>query len=206
MGLPNAFALLQQSGKRKPTEPSPRDGASANKKQKFSAVDKNLSVSTVLIHLFASRVSMKPNDVSASLLCALQESSFEDCPLCNNKVPRALLNFHINGCLDGILGDSSGTDAANQTFAQSTLELSQPASEGPSNPTQTGKSPLAPHPADGTAGNAFAHMMQKQRERSQTWSFFLGRHPDGAYYWHIWRDKHLAADAKASGKQALPLY
>ncbi|KAK9915160.1 hypothetical protein WJX75_005443 [Coccomyxa subellipsoidea] len=97
MGLPNAFALLQQSGKRKPTEPSPRDGASANKKQKFSAVDKNLS-----------------------------ESSFEDC-------------------------------------------------------------------------NAFAHMMQKQRERSQTWSFFLGRHPDGAYYWHIWRDKHLAADAKATG-------
>lgn len=67
MGLPNAFALLQQSGKRKPTEPSPRDAAPANKKQKFSAVDKNLSVSTVLIHLFASRVTMKPNDVSASL-------------------------------------------------------------------------------------------------------------------------------------------
>ncbi|EIE19351.1 hypothetical protein COCSUDRAFT_58644 [Coccomyxa subellipsoidea C-169] len=41
--------------------------------------------------------------------------------------------------------------------------------------------------------------MQRQRERSQTWSFFLGRHPDGAYYWHMWRDKHIPADAANTG-------
>ena len=38
------------------------------------------------------------------------------------------------------------------------------------------------------AKNAFAHMMQQQRERSQSWTFFLGGRQDGAFFWHIWRD------------------
>jgi len=38
------------------------------------------------------------------------------------------------------------------------------------------------------AGNAFAHMMQKQKERAQTWTFYLGRAEDGRLFWHLWRD------------------
>ena len=46
------------------------------------------------------------------------------------------------------------------------------------------------------ANNAFAHMMQKQKERAQTWTFFLGRDEDGSLFWHMWRD--------VKGAQPLP--
>ena len=46
------------------------------------------------------------------------------------------------------------------------------------------------------ANNAFAHMMQKQKERAQTWTFYLGRHEDGSLFWHMWRD--------VKGAQPLP--
>lgn len=38
------------------------------------------------------------------------------------------------------------------------------------------------------AGNAFAHMMNKQKERAQTWTFYPGRAEDGHLFWHMWRD------------------
>ena len=38
------------------------------------------------------------------------------------------------------------------------------------------------------SGNAFAHMMQKQKERAQSWTFYLGRAEDGRLFWHMWRD------------------
>ena len=38
------------------------------------------------------------------------------------------------------------------------------------------------------AGNAFVHMMNKQKERAQTWTFYLGRAEDGRLFWHMWRD------------------
>lgn len=46
------------------------------------------------------------------------------------------------------------------------------------------------------ANNAFAHMMQKQKERAQTWTFYLGRNEDGSLFWHMWRD--------VKGAQPLP--
>lgn len=46
------------------------------------------------------------------------------------------------------------------------------------------------------ANNAFAHMMQKQKERAQTWTFYLGRDEDGSLFWHMWRD--------VKGAQPLP--
>lgn len=109
----------------------------------------------------------------------LQGSSFELCPLCNNNFPKAQLPFHINTCLDGTVGKRQTLPTPPQPIAQGLSEPSQPASEATSAPLRLDNPP---------AVNAFLHIMQKQREQSQTWSFFLGRKPDGAYHWHMWRD------------------
>jgi hypothetical protein len=50
--------------------------------------------------------------------------------------------------------------------------------------------------------NAFAHMMQQQRVRSQAWTFFLGARPDSSLFWHLWRDDAApAAGAAPSTRQ-----
>ncbi|BDA43711.1 hypothetical protein COCOBI_04-7260 [Coccomyxa sp. Obi] len=192
MGLPNAFAVLKTSAKRRATDPSPDGQASASNKRKSTGESTRT------------------------------ESSFESCPVCNNKFHRIVLPFHINSCLNGGVGKSTGSPAPPKPSAQSLPEPSRAASESTSLPSQPGNSAL--DTAAGTAANAFAHMIQSQREQSQTWSFFLGRKPDGAYFWHMWRDsvtskggsptdqgvdeqtqKHLTASAKWSASVQVPL-
>lgn len=113
---------------------------------------------------------------------------FQSCPVCNKQFHRLVLPFHISSCLDGSVGKSTGSPTPPQPSAQSLPEPSQPASDVTNPPSQPGNSATDHRPAAGTAANAFAHLMQSQREQSQTWSFFLGRKPDGAYFWHMWRD------------------
>lgn len=48
--------------------------------------------------------------------------------------------------------------------------------------------PAQAQPKAAKRSNAFAHMMQKQKERSQTWTFYLGKAEDGGLFWHMWRE------------------
>jgi hypothetical protein len=57
-------------------------------------------------------------------------------------------------------------------------------------------------------GNAFAHMMAKQREHCQSWTFFLGRRTSGELHWHISRDakrRKLTASAGLLASDPDPL-
>ena len=63
----------------------------------------------------------------------------------------------------------------------------QPASQqGPSKPEEA--PPKAAQRSAAPAGNAFSHMMQKQKERAQTWTFYLGKEENDRLFWHMWRD------------------
>ncbi|CAL5221155.1 g3294 [Coccomyxa viridis] len=63
----------------------------------------------------------------------------------------------------------------------------QPASrQGQAKPAEA--QPKAAQHSVTPAGNAFSHMMSKQKERAQTWTFYLGREENGRLFWHIWRD------------------
>ena len=73
----------------------------------------------------------------------------------------------------------SNLHSANSELQQASQQGQ--AKPGPAQPEATQRS-AAP------AGNAFAHMMQKQKERAQTWTFYLGRAEDGRLFWHMWRD------------------
>lgn len=48
--------------------------------------------------------------------------------------------------------------------------------------------PKAAQRSAAPAGNAFSHMMNKQKERAQIWTFYLGREENGRLFWHVWRD------------------
>ncbi len=135
---------------------------------------------------------------------ALQESSLQNCPVCNKHFHRVVLPYHISSCLDGGVVKSSRTPAPPQPSAQSLPEPSRPASESTTPPSQPGNSAIHHRPAARPGANAFAHMMQSQREQSQMWSFFLGRRPDGAYFWHMWRDS-LTGRGMAFSDQPVPL-
>ena len=75
-------------------------------------------------------------------------------------------------------GKEQSIDQANKQL----LQLAETGDEG-----QNTQSPPA-HSTAAPSGNAFAHMMQKQKERAQTWTFYLGRADDGCLFWHFWRD------------------
>ena len=79
--------------------------------------------------------------------------------------------------------------AGSNPHEAAACEASAAMREGQAMPQAVARSP--PQPAGSQAlpaKNAFAHMMQQQRERSQSWTFFLGERQDGSFYWHIWRD------------------
>ena len=75
-----------------------------------------------------------------------------------------------------------GTDQIRHRANKQVLQVADASEQG--RQTQT---PPA-HKTAATSGNAFAHMMQKQKERAQTWTFYLGRADDGGLFWHFWRD------------------
>ena len=78
--------------------------------------------------------------------------------------------------------EDTGTDCIKQRANKHILQVADTSEQG-----QKIQTPPA-HKTAATSGNAFAHMMQKQRERAQTWTFYLGRADDGGLFWHFWRD------------------
>ncbi|CAK0782015.1 hypothetical protein CVIRNUC_005529 [Coccomyxa viridis] len=78
--------------------------------------------------------------------------------------------------------EDTGTDCIKQRANKQILQVADTSEQG-----QKIQTPPA-HRTAFTSGNAFAHMMQKQRERAQTWTFYLGRADDGGLFWHFWRD------------------
>lgn len=78
-------------------------------------------------------------------------------------------------------------------------DAEQPASvqSAQSMPTAAAQCPPQPTAHCAPKEDAFAHLMRQQRERSQTWTFYLGARPDGGLFWHIWRDHKGAGVASA---------
>lgn len=99
---------------------------------------------------------------------------------------------------------NAGNLAAAAAAASSPGKQTVPVMQEP-NPAQDAAKPPqpcthnSPQPGPRPRGNAFAHMMAKQREQSQSWTFFLGRHLDGSLHWRISKDgpskKQNAPDA-----------
>ena len=78
--------------------------------------------------------------------------------------------------------EDTGTDQIKHRANKRVLQVADTSEQG-----QQTQTPPA-HKTAATSGNAFAHMMQKQKERAQTWTFYLGRADDGGLFWHFWRD------------------
>ena len=78
--------------------------------------------------------------------------------------------------------EDTGTEQIKHKANEPLLQVAETSELG-----QKTQSPPA-HKTAATSGNAFAHMMQKQKERAQTWTFYLGRADDGGLFWHFWRD------------------
>ena len=78
--------------------------------------------------------------------------------------------------------EDTGTDQVKHRADKQVLQIADTSEQG-----QQIQTPPA-HKTAATSGNAFAHMMQKQKERAQTWTFYLGRADDGGLFWHFWRD------------------
>ena len=84
--------------------------------------------------------------------------------------------------VDAVGQEDTGTDQVKHRSNKQVLQVADTSEQG-----QQTQSPPA-HKTAATSGNAFAHMMQKQKERAQSWTFYLGRADDGGLFWHFWRD------------------
>lgn len=147
----------------------------------------------------------------------MQGSSFATCPLCSKSVPKALLDIHASSCSPAADSDAptaqhaqhgrrsrSPQPSAQHQQAHSAAEgvqqgdsartIADAMHPGRHMPEAVARSHAKPagQPAV-PQNNAFAHMMQQQRERSQAWTFFLGARPDGSLFWHLWRDDRAPA-------------
>ena len=146
----------------------------------FSVVDAHASGA----HLHSEAAVTQPTEGGSQTQAASQPAA-----------PRPAAHKHAGGKADGPgVADPAQDKLQDHKHNLEVRTSASPGAEQPaivqsahSRPPAAAQRPPQPTGHSAPREDAFAHLMRQQRERSQTWTFFLGARPDGGLFWHIWR-------------------